>query len=66
VPEFECLRGTSRAWRRGGPGFLAPDQPAGALIAKVIQGRMYFSVNHRAGAPFRDHEGCFEFDVSSR
>ena len=49
-----------------GPGFLAPSQPAGALISKVIDGRIYFSVNHRAGAPFRDHEGYFEFDVTVR
>lgn len=49
-----------------GPGFLAPDKPAGALISKVIEGRIYFSVNHRAGSPFRDHEGYFEFDVTTR
>lgn len=49
-----------------GVGFLAPDQPAGALISKVIEGRIYFSVNHRVGVPFRDHEGYFEFDVSAR
>jgi hypothetical protein len=49
-----------------GPGFLAQDKPAGALISKVISGRIYFSVNHRKGSPFRDHEGYFEFDVSTR
>jgi hypothetical protein len=49
-----------------GPGFLAEDKPAGALISKVIEGRMYFSVNHRIGVPFRDHAGFFEFDVSAR
>lgn len=49
-----------------GPGFLAQDKPAGALLSKFIEGRTYFSVNHRAGAPFRDHEGYFEFDVSVR
>ena len=49
-----------------GPGFLAPDKPVGALISTVINGRIYFSVNHRKGAPFRDHEGYFEFDVSTR
>jgi len=49
-----------------GPGFLAPDKPVGALISKVISGRTYFSVNHRKGAPFRGHEGYFEFDVSTR
>src|SRR5579883_45237 len=51
----EGFRGTA------GLGFLAPDKPAGALISKVIDGRVYFSVNHRRGAPFRDHEGYFEF-----
>jgi len=66
-----CLSSGACAGPRGsgmpaGPGFLAPDKPAGALIAKVIEGRLYFSVNHRAGAPFRDHEGYFEFDVSVR
>ncbi len=48
-----------------GPGFLAPDKRPGALISKWINGRIYFSVNHRRGAPFRDHEGYFEFDVST-
>jgi hypothetical protein len=47
-----------------GPGFLAPGRPAGALISKVIDGRIYFSVNHRRGERFRDHEGYFEFEVS--
>jgi len=49
-----------------GPGFLAHDKPAGALIFRVIDGRIYFSVNHRKGVPFRDHEGFFEFDVITR
>ena len=49
-----------------GPGFLAQDKPVGALIFKVINGRSYFSVNHQRGASFRDHEGYFEFDVSTR
>ena len=49
-----------------GPGYLAPDKPVGALISKVINGRTYFSVNHRKGAPFRDHEGYFAFDVSTQ
>lgn len=49
-----------------GPGFLAQDKPVGSLIFKVIGGRTYFSVNHRKGEPFRDHEGYFEFDVSTR
>jgi hypothetical protein len=49
-----------------GPGFLAPDKPRGALISKILNGRIYFSVNHRRGAPFRDHEGYLEFNVSTR
>jgi len=49
-----------------GPGYLAPDKPVGALISKVINGRTYFSVNHRKGALFRDHEGYFAFDVSTQ
>jgi hypothetical protein len=66
-----CLSSDACAGPQGmgsaaGPGFLARDKPAGALISKVIEGRMYFSVNHRAGAPFRDHEGYFEFDVVLR
>jgi hypothetical protein len=49
-----------------GPGYLASDRPVGALISMLINGRTYFSVNHRKGAPFRDHEGSFEFDVTTR
>jgi hypothetical protein len=49
-----------------GPGFLAQDKPAGAPISKVIKDRIYFSINHRTGAPFRDHEGYLELDVSTR
>jgi hypothetical protein len=49
-----------------GPGFLAEDKPIAALIARIIDGRTYFSVNHRKGVPFRDHEGYFEFDVRIR
>ncbi len=66
-----CLRPAACAGPQGlgsaaGPGFLAQAKPAGALITKVIDGRIYFSVNHRVGAPFRDHEGYFEFYVSTR
>jgi hypothetical protein len=66
-----CLSSDACAGPRGlgsaaGPGFLAQDKPVGALISKIIDGRTYFSVNHRKGAPFRDHEGYFEFDVSTR
>lgn len=66
-----CLSPASCAGPQGlgsaaGPGFLAQANPVGALITKLIDGRMYFSVNHRAGTPFRDHEGYFEFYVSTR
>jgi hypothetical protein len=66
-----CLSSNACAGPQGigsaaGPGFLAQDKPAGALLSKFIEGRTYFSVNHRTGAPFRDHEGYFEFDVSVR
>jgi hypothetical protein len=63
IPD-ECA-GPQGLGSAAGPGFLAQDKPAGALISKVIDGRIYFSVNHRKGAPFRDHEGYFEFDVSA-
>jgi hypothetical protein len=52
--------------RPAGRGFLAEDKPAGALLSKTIDGRIYFSVNHRKGEPFRDHEGYFEFYVTTR
>ena len=61
----ECM-GPQGLGSAAGPGFLAQDEPVGALISKVINGRIYFSVNHRKGVPFRDHEGYFEFDVSTR
>ncbi len=66
-----CLSSNACAGPQGlgsaaGPRFLAQDKPAGALISKVINGRIYFSVNHLKGAPFRDHEGYFEFDVTTR
>lgn len=49
-----------------GPGFLDENKPAGALISRVIGGRLYFSANHRKGAPFHLHEGYFEFEVRTR
>ena len=47
-----------------GEGFLAPDQPAGALVSKTTGARTFFSVNDRSGAAFQTHDGFFEFDVS--
>jgi Legume lectin domain len=46
-----------------GAGFLDPGAPAGALIQRTREDRIWFSVNHRAGAGFQDNEGFFEFDV---
>jgi hypothetical protein len=48
-----------------GPGFVAPNAKAGALVARARDGRIWFSVNGRVGA-FRNHEGYFEFDVVLR
>jgi hypothetical protein len=62
----DACAGPQGMGRAAGPGFLVQDKAPGALISKFIEGRTYFSVNHRAGAPFRDHEGYFEFDVSVR
>ncbi len=45
-------------------GFLNAEKVAGSLIVKSRGGRIFFSVNDRAGA-FRDNEGYFEFDVSA-
>lgn len=50
----------------GGTGFLDENKPVGALISRVISGRLYFSANHRKGAPFHHHEGYFEFEVRTR
>jgi len=61
----ECM-GPQGLGSAAGDGFLAQDKPVGALISRVISGRIYFSVNHRKGEPFRDHEGYFEFHVSTR
>ncbi len=66
-----CLRsdacaGPQRTGGAAGAGFLAEDRPAGALIPRVVEGRPYFSVNQRKGAPFRHHEGFFDFDVRTR
>lgn len=44
-------------------GLLAPDGPAGVLVAKTEKGRTYFSVNERSGSAFKDNQGLFEFDV---
>lgn len=48
----------------GAPGFVAPQKPAGALIARNLNGSTWFTVNDRTGAAFKDNEGFFEFDVT--
>lgn len=47
---------------QAGIGFLAPDEPAGALIMRTHDGRTWFSVNGRSGE-FTPNEGFYEFDV---
>ena len=50
----------------GGPagvGFLAEDEPAGALITRTRDGRTWFSVNGRSSTGFGGNEGFYEFDV---
>jgi hypothetical protein len=48
----------------GGPGFVAPQKAAGALVVRNLNGSTYFTVNDRTGADFKDNEGYFEFDVT--
>ena len=48
----------------GAPGFVAPRSQAGALVARLLNGRVWFSVNDRTGDGFKDNEGFFEFDVA--
>jgi len=45
-----------------GTGFLAPEEPAGALIMRTRDGRTWFSVNGRSGG-FAGNEGFYEFDA---
>lgn len=59
----EGCGGPSRDGAPAGSGFLAEEQPAGALITKTREGRTWFSVNGRGGAAFRSNEGFYEFDV---
>ncbi len=46
-----------------GPGFLAAQAGAGALIVKTDEKHTWFSVNDRSGVGFKDNEGSYEFDV---
>ncbi len=46
-----------------GAEFVAAGSPAGALIMKTRDGRVWFSVNGRGGAEFNNNQGFYEFDV---
>ena len=43
--------------------FLAPDAPAGALIMRTPERRIWFSVNGRSGRGFKNNEGFYEFNL---
>ena len=49
-----------------GPGFLAAEEPRGALIRKNREGHTWFSVNGPTGNGFKDNEGFYEFDLEIR
>ena len=46
-----------------GAGFLAADAPAGALLMRTHEGRVWFSVNGRSGVEFKNNQGFYEFDL---
>jgi hypothetical protein len=46
-----------------GEGFLAADAPAGALVMKTHDGRVWFSANGRRGVEFKNNQGFYEFDL---
>lgn len=48
-----------------GAGFLAADEPAGALIMTNHGGFVWFSVNGRRGE-FKNNQGFYEFDLEIR
>lgn len=58
--ESDACSGPTGAGTSAGPGFLAPDSPAGALIMMTDQGRTWFSINGRS---FENNEGFYEFDL---
>jgi Legume lectin domain len=55
--------GPSGNGKPAGAGFLAADAPAGALIVRTHEGRVWFSVNGRSGVEFKDNQGFYEFDL---
>jgi hypothetical protein len=48
----------------GGADFVAPQKPAGSLVARTLNHRTWFTVNDRTGDSFQDNAGYFEFDVA--
>jgi len=46
-----------------GAGFLAADAPAGALLMRTHEGRVWFSVNGRSGVEFKNNQGFYEVDL---
>ncbi len=48
----------------GGADFVAPEKPVGSLVVRMLDGKIWFSVNDRTGEGFKDNEGYFEFDVT--
>jgi hypothetical protein len=46
-----------------GAGFLATDAPAGALLMRTHEGRVWFSVNGHSGVGFYNNQGFYEFDL---
>ena len=63
TPGSQGCGGPSGNGRAAGAGFLAEDDPAGALIMRTRNGHTWFSVNGRSGATFKDNEGFYEFDL---
>jgi hypothetical protein len=48
----------------GDAGFVSPRKPAGSLVGRTLNGRVWFSINDRMGDAFKDNEGYFEFDLT--
>ena len=58
----QCTSGAAATEQQAGAGFLDPARPPGAMVARVRDGRTWFSVNGRVGA-FQANEGYYEFEV---
>jgi Legume lectin domain len=63
APISQGCGGPSGNGGAAGAGFLAEDNPAGALIMRTRDGHTWFSVNGRSGSAFKDNEGFYEFDL---